>query len=187
MATTLRHDPLPPGEAATLLKHAATFIPGQASPVRLHGPLNLVRLIQRSRYSVMLDTPGDFWIEAALFHSFLAAARADLAAQNIGTRGPLVGLHARFQLRDALAVCADWSLLDHFIELRLPPGQSLVALMGQAAAQPYYSLDTHRSDDHRRAEAAGIRLPGKATQVVIDFHHPDNRDAVRFVRGPRPF
>jgi hypothetical protein len=183
MSRSIRLEPIPASEAFDTTDYAPTFASSGFRACRLHGPASLVRLVHGERYSILASNA--YWIEAAVFQKFLAEARSEIARQGDAPPAHLVGLHMRFQLRDALAVSRDWSDLDHYIELHLPPGQALVALVGQAAGQPYYSV--RQSADHARAEAANIRLPGGGEQIVIDFKHPSNRDAVRFVSGTIPF
>lgn len=182
MLSSIRYETIPGAEAFDPSAYAPTFAASSFRPCRIHGPASLIRLVQGGRYSMLLTNPGEYWIDGAYFERFLAQSRAEIAAQGHDPEGPFPGLHARFQLRDTLAVSRDWSHLDSYIELHLPSGESLVALVGKAAGQPYYS--DRQATDQARAEAAGIRLPGRGEQIVVDFKHSANRDAVRFVRGP---
>lgn len=182
MSLSLRHEFLSSDEGFSNESYLSTFVPGTCKPCRIHGPANLVRLVDGSRYSPFGPSPGDFWMEEIVFLNFMAAAAADLASQNRQPDPALTGLHARFQLRDGLAVSRDWSNLDQYIRLVLPAGDSLIALVGPAAGQGYYS--SNRPEDRARAGAAGITLPGLTEQIIINFNYPDNEPVRRYVSGP---
>ncbi|MBN8459297.1 MAG: hypothetical protein J0M04_15815 [Verrucomicrobia bacterium] len=183
MPANLHVEPVAPDLVPSAGRFAATFL-GGFQTVRLHGPCKLIRLVENPRFRQ--DRPGDYWMEADTFFQARLAAARDLAAQNVeeGKRPALAGLIVRFILRDQLAVCRDWSGLDSFIALDLPPGMSLLALIGNAKMQPYYSTS---DPGHAGAEAAGVRLPGLGVQIVIDFQLPENRPAAAMVSQPMPF
>ncbi len=186
MSFSIPHEVVQPGEAFPADPYVPTFANGRCTPCRLLGPASLVRLVDSSRY-FSASPPGDFWMEESLFRMFIANAHSDLLSQNKGLPPHLVGLHARFQLRDALAVSRDWSNLDCFISLTLPPGASVIALVGEARGQSYYSAEFHDQAARAKAEEIGVTLPGGRVQVVIDFQFHANQTARNWVRGPFPF
>ena len=185
MLLSIRHEILSPDEVFSDSAYRSTFVSGLCQPCRLHGPGTLVRLVDSSRYSVMNSSAGDYWREECVFRGFLQQARADLMSQGVTASPHLVGLHARFQLRDGFAVSRDWSNIDHFIQMDLPAGTSVVALVGPATSQTYYS--SKQPVDQARAAAAGISLPGSLNQIIINFDFPANEPAKSLIRGPYPF
>ena len=180
----IQHEILGPPAAGNATRHANTFLGGNFQTVRIQGPCNLVRLVGPS--SIYQTQPGDFWLEANLFSQAFYQASVELRQQGFSgeKQGSYAGMMARFLLRDMLGVSHDWSNLDMFVSLNLPPGASLIALIGQARMQPYYSPN---DPAHAGAETANIRLPGLGTQIVIDFLLPDNRYAARLVSAPMVF
>lgn len=183
MLTGIRIEPVTATLIPSAARFAGTFL-GTYQTVRLHGPCRLIRLVQGARFRH--ENPGDYWMEANLFQQARLAAARDLSQQQLDpTKRPgYAGMIVRFLLRDQLAVSRDWSDLDSFVALSLPPGSSVLALLGQAQMQPYYSP---QDPAHAGAEAAGIRLPGLGTQIVIDFQLPDNRHAASLVSPPMGF
>jgi hypothetical protein len=185
MSLSLRHDFLASDESFSSASYLSTFVAGDCRPCRIHGQGTLIRLVDSSRYNPFAPSPGDYWTEAAVFQRFMLDAAADLAAQNRAPNAALTGLYARFQLRDGLAVSRDWSNLDAYIVLELSPGQSVVALVGPARGQGYYSVK--QPVERGKAEAAGITLPGLTDQIVINFEFEENRKVLSHVRGPFVF
>lgn len=183
MLNGIRIQAIDPAQVPSSTRYAGTFL-GDFKTVRLFGPCNLIRLVAGHRFQQ--DRPGDYWMEANLFQQARLAAARDLSQQQIdpAKRPAYAGMIVRFLLRDQLAVSRDWSDLDMFVTLNLPPGASVLALIGQAKMQPYYSP---QDPAHAGAEAAGIRLPGLGTQIVIDFQLPDNRHAASLVSPPMGF
>lgn len=184
MFTGIRHEILDPSAAAAASRHAGTFLGGRFQAVRLHGACNLVRLVGRN--SIFQSLPGDFWMEGNLFRQAFFDASMELRQQGYSgeKHGAYSGMMARFLLRDMLGVSHDWSNLDMFVSLDIPPGKSLIALVGQARMQPYYSPN---DPAHAGAEAADVRLPGLGTQIVIDFKQKENQYAANLVSAPMVF
>lgn len=183
MITGIRTEPVPASQIPSAANFANTFL-GNYQTVRLLGPFRLIRLVQCHRHSQ--EKPGDYWMETNLFQQARLTAARDLASGNIepAKRPGYAGMIVRYLLRDQLAICRDWSDLDAFVSLDLPAGSSVLALLGQAQMQPYYSP---RDPAHPGAEAGGIRLPGLGTQIVIDFKNPENQYAARLVSSPMVF
>lgn len=183
MLNGIRIEAIDPAQVPSAPRFAGTFL-GAFRTVRLFGPCHLIRLVAGHRFQQ--ERPGDYWMEANLFQQARQAAARDLGRQQIepGKRPGYAGMIVRFLLRDQLAVSRDWSDLDMFVTLNLPQGSSVLALIGQAKMQPYYSP---QDPAHDGAEAVGIRLPGLGTQIVIDFQLPENRQAASLVSPPMGF
>ena len=138
---------------------------------------------ERSRYA------GRFWFDANLLELVRRQALNELTQQRLAPSGPttntlrdLIGLYTRLYLRESLAICKNWKEnFDATVTLELLPKQSLIALVGPIADQPYYSPD---SPDYERAAAAKIRLQGGVTQYYIDFNHPANLPLAAKIIGP---
>ena len=169
-----------------------TFQSGTYRAKELKGPLQLIRLVNSQFYTAgsQKNVPS-FWMRAPLFESMRRTAEKELRNQGIRDRDGLVGIHMRFQLRDKLAVCGNWSPLDSFIRLNLPKGSSVIAFVGKVKGQPYYDpsdkYDPDAKAKSQQASAGGIALPGGAIQVVIDFSLPENRAMKRHISGPFTF
>ena len=184
MLPGIHHEILPPQVASSSARYQETFLGGQSTTVKIHGSCQLVRLVGKN--SIFQTTPGDFWMEGNLFRQAFYQASMELRQQGFEgeKQGSYAGMMARFLLRDLLGVSRDWSNLDMFVTLNLPPGSSIIALVGKARMQPYYSPT---DPAHAGAEAADIRLPGLGTQIVIDFKQPENQHAARLVSPPMVF
>jgi len=184
MSLFIRHAKPPEGlNTASAIR--ATFDSSGSSIQKIIGPGSLIRLVDGSRYNPNHISPAEYWMDEEVFRRALAAAHQDLKGQGHGARQDLLGLHARFQLRDGLAVSRDWSNLDRYIRLTLPAGASIYASVGRTRTQPYYS--SSKPEDQARANAAGVSLPGLSQQIVINFQHEANKPARRFITGPHLF
>lgn len=184
MLTGIHHEILDPSAAASASRHAGTFLGGRYQTVRIHGACNLVRLVGPN--SVFQSQPGDFWMAGNIFRQAFFDASMELRQQGYSgeKQGAYSGMMARFLLRDMLGVSHDWSNLDMYVSLDIPQGKSLIALVGQARMQPYYSPN---DPSHAGAEAANIRLPGLGVQIVVDFRNPENQYAAKLVSAPMVF
>lgn len=130
-------------------------------------------------------TDGAFWMEEREYERIRRAALDDLRTQ--GTAGgstSRLGLYLRLMLRDQLAVRRDWTpSFDYRVALVLPPGASVVGLVGRIRHQPVYSRGKAGSAE---AAGAGIELGGGLTQYVINFGIAANREATRYISPPMP-
>ena len=147
----------------------------------LQRPLSLVRLVERQRHLATQSRNSEtYWMLKQDFQKLQQEARRELGKQGIANPA-LTGLYMRFEARDDLAVCRDWSHLDSYLIWDIPPQSGVLAYIGQAARQPYYSK---KAKTHQRAEAAGVSLPGLGTQLVIDFNLKENFSHKSLIRGP---
>jgi hypothetical protein len=161
---------------------------------RIAGPGRLVRLLQMERFNregaLVRESAlaGQFWFDEMTFISMRMGARAEIAAQArsgknafINSQETLAALHAKFSLREDLAISKDWTTeFDAYAVLPLDQRDSLVALVGRVMSQPYY----------QRAPAGTLspaELPGMQKQYVIDFTFPANRAFAARIQGPHPF
>jgi hypothetical protein len=132
---------------------------------------------------------GSFWFAEEDFLRVRAEAEADLKRQGgQGSPGQIrdrLGMYMRHQFRFLLAVCRNWTpSFDGYVVLAVPPGGSVVALVGRVKEQPVYSRDFPGEAEARRA---GLKLEGGLTQYVINFKFAANRPAQAWVGGRKPF
>jgi hypothetical protein len=172
---------------------ASFAIPPQ--PARLKGPGAIVRFVNSnappppppagsvSRYA------GEFWFDANLLQLVRCQAYDELTKQRREARQPMantlasmIGLYLRLYLRPNLAVRKDWKEnFEAYVSLELQPSDSLYALVGPIAEQPYYSPADPR---HVQAAASGIALSGGVTQYYVNFNHRPNLPLAERITGP---
>ena len=183
---------------------AQTFASESYRTFRIEGPTTLVRLLNTENESIEEASSGLFWLEKSEFNKLRQSAKKAIEAERkrrkAGGQSPMnnpemaVSLHTRFQLRDRLAVCGNWSDLNKFVSLSIPAGQNLIAFLGATAAQPYYSFDPKKfgpdskeARQQKKAEDGNIRLPGGLRQIVIDFRMPENQPLKKRISAPKWF
>ena len=181
-----------------------TFAGESYRTFRVEGPTTLVRLLNSENKSIEGASSGLFWLEKSEFSKLQLSAKKAIEAERTkrktANQSPMsnpdmaVSLHTRFQLRDNLAICGNWSDLNKFVSLSIPAGQSLIAFLGAAAAQPYYKFDPKKfgpdskeARQQKKAEDGNIRLPGGLRQVVVDFRMAENQPLVNLISPPQWF
>lgn len=172
---------------------------GRPSFYRVSGPASLVRLVQfaKTTYDGVELQPskseGKYWFEWDFFSRLTHHARHHLLQQQMQAGQPfsnplgvLIGNYVRHVLRADLALCYDWTRdLDAYVRLDLGVKDTIVALVGQVAAQPAFSQEAPKD---KSSHSGGVWLRGKATQYLIDFQFAPNRPyAARIPANPMHF
>jgi hypothetical protein len=169
----------------------ASSFEGPYRPARVLGPARLVRLTTlggvapEGQFYRPNNPAGDFWFPESSFLALRRMAEADLRRQ-AGPRGLPAGvlserirMYLRHELRARLAVRRNWTpSFDQFARMTVPPGGSVIALVGKVRRQPVYSPEFVGEPAARELERKGLNLPGGLTQYVIRLDFKAN-DAAR--------
>lgn len=158
---------------------------------RVRGPMEFYRLVQFQQKLPTGETlarsrsDGLYWFERDVLEKVRSQAREELKhirAESPAHMAGLRAIHARFRLRDQMAISKNWNRFDAYVRLWLGDGDKIVALVGKTKGQQYY--DASHPDYERIKNVPDIMLPGQGLQVLINFSFGENKKLRHQIHGP---
>jgi hypothetical protein len=166
---------------------------GGYSPRRIFGPARLLRLLYGGGLGAEgfakhpSNVPGQYWFAEADVLRIKNRLELDArkGAPDRATYLNRMAFALRNEFRQLLAVCRDWTpRFDTLARLTVPPGKSVVGLVGPARGQNVYSSSF---PGHEQAVAPDTHLAGGLTQYVLRFDVPANGGAPDWIRDGLSF
>lgn len=141
--------------------HELASFQGKPRLVTVRGPVVLMRLVGRTAQGQANNPYGRFWFNERYFWKVLGFITDHHSNRE------LVNHYLKLVLREAFAVCHDWSSFGRIYQLRIPPRVQLPAYVGRARTQPLFSV----TDPRGRGSLSQELLMGGEFQYVVDVNH----------------